>query len=65
MLTYFRLLLTRIRRDGEELRDGCSKKRAIHVANRCSNELHRASAERHSRHDGRYTASLRLAICPA
>ena len=45
--------------------DGCGAKRAIHVANRCRNELPRASAERHSRHDGRYTASLRVAICPA
>jgi len=43
--------LARIRHDGEKLRDGCGKKRAIHVANRCPNKLHRVSALRHSRHD--------------
>ena len=50
--------LARIMHDGEEMRDGCGKKRAIHVANRCSNELQRVSALRHSRHDRRYAASL-------
>jgi hypothetical protein len=34
-------------------------------ANRCRNELHRVSTERHSRHDRRYTASVRSAICVA
>jgi hypothetical protein len=48
-----------IMREGEELRDGCGKKRAIHVAHRCSNELRRVSALRHSRHEQRYAASLR------
>jgi hypothetical protein len=57
--------LTRIMHDGEKLRDGCGKKRAIHVANRCPNKLHRVSALRHSRHDRRYAASLRPSICPA
>jgi hypothetical protein len=59
------LALTRIMRDGEELRDGCGKKRAIHVANRCSSELQCASALRHSRHEPRYAASLRPSICRA
>src|SRR5262249_23235070 len=45
--------LTRIMHDDEKLRDGCGKKRAIHVANRCPNKLHRVSALRHSRHDRR------------
>ena len=44
--------------DGEELSDGCGKKRAIHVANRCSNDLRFGSALRHSRHERRYAASL-------
>src|SRR5262249_22707565 len=57
--------LTQIMREGEELRDGCGKKRAIHVANRCSNELRRVSALRHSRHEQRYAASLRPSICRA
>src|SRR5262245_21744815 len=57
--------LARIMRDGEELRDGCGKKRAIHVANRCSNELRRVSTLRHSRHELRYAASLRPSICRA
>jgi sulfane dehydrogenase subunit SoxC len=57
--------LARIMHDGEKLRDGCGKKRAIHVANRCPNKLHRVSALRHSRHDRRYAASLRPSICPA
>src|SRR6516225_5831169 len=57
--------LAQIMREGEELRDGCGKKRAIHVANRCSNELRRASALRHSRHEQRYAASLRPSICRA
>ena len=56
--TRVRIWLARIMHDGGELRDGCGKKRAIHVANRCRNELHRGSAERHSRHDRRYTASV-------
>ena len=43
--------LARIMRDGEGLRDGCGKKRAIHVANRCSNELRFGSALCHSRHE--------------
>src|SRR6476469_10857913 len=57
--------LARIMRDGEEMRDGCGKKRAIHVANRCSNALKCASALRHSRHEPRYAASLRPSICRA
>ncbi len=57
--------LARIMRDGEELRDGCGKKRAIHVANRCSNELQCVSSLRHSRHEQRYAASLRASICRA
>jgi integrase len=57
--------LARIMHDGEKLRDGCGKKRAIHVANRCPNKLHRVSALRHGRHDRRYAASLRPSICPA
>ncbi|MGC1792919.1 MAG: ABC transporter substrate binding protein [Pseudolabrys sp.] len=57
--------LARIMHDGEKLRDGCGEKRAIHVANRCPNKLHRVSALRHSRHDRRYAASLRPSICPA
>jgi Transposase DDE domain group 1 len=36
--------LARIMRDGEEMKDGCGKKRAIHMANRCSNGLRRVSA---------------------
>src|SRR3977135_147594 len=59
------IALARIMHDGEKLRDGCGKKRAIHVANRCPNKLHRVSALRHSRHDRRYAASLRPSICPA
>jgi hypothetical protein len=35
-------------------------KTAIHVANRCSDELRCASACRHSRHDRRYAASFDL-----
>jgi hypothetical protein len=54
----------RIMHDGENLCGDCSEKPAIHVANRCSDELHRKSAQRHSRHDRRYTASVRPAICP-
>ena len=50
--------LARIMRDGEELGDDCGKKRAIHVANRCSIELQCASALRHSRHERRYAASV-------
>jgi len=50
--------LTWIMHDGEGLRDGCSKKRAIHVANRHWNELRFGSALRHSRHERRYAASL-------
>jgi hypothetical protein len=50
--------LTRIMRDGEELEDDCGKKRAIHVANRCSIELQCASGLRHSRHERRYAASV-------
>jgi hypothetical protein len=38
-------------------------KTAIHVANRCSDELRCASAYRHSRHARRYAASLRPSIC--
>ena len=45
--------LARIMRDGEGLTDGCGKKRAIRVANRCSNELRFGSALRHSRHERR------------
>jgi hypothetical protein len=52
------LALTRIMRDGEELEDDCGKKRAIHVANRCSIELQCASGLRHSRHERRYAASV-------
>jgi phosphate/sulfate permease len=37
---------------------GCSAKWPIHIANRCVVELLRATAERHSRHDRRYSASL-------
>jgi hypothetical protein len=58
-------ILARIMRDGEELRDGCGKNRAIHVANGCSSELQCASALRHSRHEPRYAASLRPSICRA
>ena len=36
-----------------------SAKTAIHVANRCFDELRCASAQRHSRHARRYAASLR------
>jgi DDE family transposase len=36
--------LARIMRDGEEMKDGCGKKRAVHMANRCSNGLRRVSA---------------------
>jgi hypothetical protein len=43
----------------KETCDGCGAKRAIHVANRCSDKLPRVSTERHSRHDRRYAASLR------
>ena len=50
--------LARIMQDEEKLYDGCGNKRAIHVANRCRDKLHRVSAERHSRHDRRYAASL-------
>jgi acyl-CoA reductase-like NAD-dependent aldehyde dehydrogenase len=57
--------LARIMRDGEELIDGCGKKRAIHVANRRWNELQFGSALRHSRHERRYAASLRPSICQA
>jgi len=63
-ITFFQTL-TQIMRKGEELRDGCGKKRAIHVANRCSNELRRVSALRHSRHEQQYAASLRPSICRA
>ena len=49
---------SRIMHDGEKLRDGCGGKRAIHVANRYPNKLHRVSALRHNRHDRRYAASL-------
>jgi hypothetical protein len=49
----------------EKFCDGCGNKGAIHVANRCSDELHRVPAERHSRHDRRYPASLRPVSCPA
>jgi hypothetical protein len=52
------LPLTRIMRDGEKLRDGCGKKRAIHGLNK----LHRVSALCHSRYDRRYAASLRPSI---
>lgn len=45
--------------------DGCGKKRAIHVANRCWSELRSGSALRHSRHERRYAASLRPSICSA
>ena len=37
---------------------GCSAKWPIHIANRCLVELLRATVERHSRHDRRYSASL-------
>ena len=37
---------------------GCSAKWPIHIANRCLVELLRATAEGHSRHDRRYSASL-------
>jgi hypothetical protein len=47
-----------IMHDGEGLRDGCGKKRAIHVANRHWNELRFGSALRHSRHERQYAASL-------
>jgi hypothetical protein len=40
-----------------------SVKTAVHVANRCSNELLCASAQRHSRHVRPYAASLRPSIC--
>jgi hypothetical protein len=46
-----RVALARIMHDAGEFSDGCGAKRAIHVANRCRDELHRVSAERHSRHD--------------
>jgi hypothetical protein len=65
VVSAFRQGLAQIMREGEELRDGCGKKRAIHVANRCSNELRRVSALRHSRHEQRYAASLRPSICRA
>src|SRR3954470_13660075 len=57
--------LARIMQKEEKFYDGCGNKRAIHVANRCRDKLHRVSAERHSRHDRRYAASLRPSICPA
>ncbi len=57
--------LTWIMHNGEELRDGCGKRRAIHVASRCLSELRFGSALRHSRHERRYAASLRASICPA
>jgi hypothetical protein len=44
--------------DGEELSDGCGKKRAIHVASRRLNELRFGSALRHGRHERRYAASV-------
>ena len=37
---------------------GYSAKWPIHIANRCLVELLRATAERHNRHDRRYSASL-------
>ena len=37
---------------------GCSAKWPIHIANRYLVELLRATAERHSRYDRRYSASL-------
>jgi polar amino acid transport system ATP-binding protein len=58
-------MLARIMQKEEKFYDGCGNKRAIHVANRCRDKLHRVSAERHSRHDRRYAASLRPSICPA
>jgi hypothetical protein len=47
-----------IMREARDRGDGCGNKGAIHVANRCRDKLHRVSAERHSRHDRRYAASL-------
>jgi hypothetical protein len=58
-------ILAWIMRDSEEMRDSCGKKRAIHVANRCSSELRCVSALRHSCHEQRYAASLRPSICRA
>src|SRR5208337_1771351 len=49
--------LARIMRGAGDFCGGCGAKRAIHVANWCSDKLHRVSTERHSRHDRRYTAS--------
>jgi hypothetical protein len=49
---------TGIMQKEEKAYDGCGNKRAIHVANRCRDKLHRVSAERHSRHDRRYAASI-------
>jgi hypothetical protein len=54
--------LARIMHEGENLSATDSEKGAIHIANRCPDELHRGSALRHSRHDRRYSASLRPSI---
>src|SRR5712675_98210 len=62
---WVQFVLARIRHEGVDLCDGCGAKPAIHVANRCQTNLPRGSAERHNRHDRRYTASLRPAIRPA
>jgi hypothetical protein len=54
--------LARIMHEGENLSAADGEKGAIHVANRCPDELHRGSTLRHSRHDRRYSASLRPSI---
>ena len=53
--------LARIMHEAQRFCGDCGVKRPIHVANRCSDELPRASTLRHSRHDQRYAASFRPA----
>ncbi len=43
----------------EKFCGGSGRKAAIHVANRCSHQLPRIPAQRHSHDDRRYTAALR------
>src|SRR5580704_18765909 len=56
--------LARIMHDAENFCGDSGGKRAIHVANRCSNELPRVSTLCHSHHDRRYAASVRSARRP-
>jgi alpha-ketoglutarate-dependent taurine dioxygenase len=60
----FASLLARIMHDAEDFCGDSGGKRAIHVANRCSNELPRVSTLCHSHHDRRYAASVRSARRP-